>query len=161
MMKSRRGGTLSMVIITLVVVSAMTMLMAQILSVSSTQTTQMYYYMDAKYIATSGSQLAMGAYFEGNGTTSDLYTEFSKRATGKTAMTEPVIAHHQFEHGKADIRLTGEFKGSDHSSENYYVTVESKAKMVGSENYYVHRVTFNWSNPGLRSETGGIEPVSK
>ncbi|TCD46601.1 hypothetical protein D3X11_04245 [Streptococcus sp. X16XC17] len=124
--KKRKGGTLSMVVVMMVIVTATVALMAGVLSTANRQTLRNYHYLDAKYVATSGSQLSLGAFFEGDGKTSDLYTEFSKRANRQKTSEEKATATHQFEHGTAKITMTGEFSPKDSKSKNdYYVTVTS------------------------------------
>lgn len=155
--KKRKGGTLSMVIVMMVIVTATVALIAGVLSTANRQTLRNYYYLDAKYVATSGSQLALGAFFEGDGKTSDLYTEFSKRASRQKNSEEKVTATHQFEHGTAEITMTGEFSPQTSRSKNdYYVVLTSKAKVGHSGDYYVHTVRFNLENPALRTEKSGI-----
>ena len=145
-----------MVIVMMVIITATVALIAGVLSTANRQTIRRYHYLDAKYVATSGSQLALGAFFEGDGKKSDLYTEFSNRANGQRT-SEEVTATHRFEHGTAEITMTGEFSPKDSKSRNdYYVTVTSKAKLGDSNDYYVHTVRFNLENPGLKTEKGGI-----
>ena len=56
--KKRQGSTLPMVIVAIVLLVAMLGIMASIVDTGQMQTQRMYSYLKAKYIATSGSQLA-------------------------------------------------------------------------------------------------------
>lgn len=62
--KRRQGSTLPMVIVTIVLLVAMIGILASIVDTGQTQTQRMYSYLKAKYTATSGTQLAWGAYLE-------------------------------------------------------------------------------------------------
>lgn len=159
--KKRQGSTLPMVIVTIVLLVAMIGILASIVDTGQTQTQRMYSYLKAKYAATSGSQLALGAYFEPqNGNPSSLNTEFRNRAEGRSRSTEPITATHTFKDGGvAEIEMTGKFDGN--GSENYNVTIRSKSKLPGSSDYYEHVVIFNWSTSGIRSEEGHLVSAQK
>ena len=60
--KKRQGSTLPMVIVTIVILVAMIGILASIVDTGQTQTQRMFSYLKAKYTATSGTQLAWGAY---------------------------------------------------------------------------------------------------
>ena len=90
--KKRQGSTLPMVIVAIVLLVAMLGIMASIVDTGQMQTQRMYSYLKAKYIATSGSQLAWGAL--GEGASSPLYAEFSRRAQDKEGRIpkDPIIS---------------------------------------------------------------------
>ena len=132
-------------------------IVASVVSTSNKQTQRLYSYLNAKYVATSGSQLALGAYFEGEKGHSSLYTEFQKRAEGHSSATTPVTSKHKFSFGTADIVMTGAFTDGSRAKEDYYITIISKAKLPNSDDYYVHTVVFNFETSGIRSEKGGLE----
>ncbi|MBP2620306.1 hypothetical protein ACVRXQ_05885 [Streptococcus panodentis] len=159
--KKRQGSTLPMVIVTIVLLVAMIGILASIVDTGQVQTQRMYSYLKAKYVATSGSQLALGAYFENEGT-SPLLAEFSRRAQGQSQTTTPVTSTHTFKDGgTADIEMNGAFDQGSRDSENYNITIKSKSKLPGSEDYYEHVVIFNWATRGIRSEQGHLVSVQK
>ncbi|MBP2624183.1 hypothetical protein [Streptococcus oricebi] len=160
--KKHKGATLPMVIIAIVLLTAAIGITASVLNTSYGQTQRMYNFLTAKYNAVSGSQLALGAYFEGNGKSSDLYSEFSKRAERKTSNSNKVLAAHQFKYGgQAEIEMSGEFLDGSTDRDDYYITITSRAKVANSNDYYVHTVVFNWATSGIRSESGGLESGTK
>ncbi|KXT85007.1 hypothetical protein STRDD11_00609 [Streptococcus sp. DD11] len=159
--KKRQGSTLPMVIVTIVLLVAMIGILASIVDTGQVQTQRMYSYLKAKYVATSGSQLALGAYFEPqNKEPSSLNTEFRNRAQGRSRSTAPVTSTHTFKDGgTAEIEMNGKFDGS--GSENYNITIKSRSKLPGSEDYYEHVVIFNWATNGIRSEEGHLVSAQK
>ena len=160
--QKHKGATLPMVIIAIVLLTAAVGVIATVLSTSNGQTQRMYNFLTAKYNAVSGSQLALGAYFEGDGKSSDLYSEFSKRAERKTSNTAKVLAAHKFKYGgQAEIEMSGEFQNGSREREDYYITVTSRSRVANSNDYYVHTVVFNWATSGIRSEKGGLESGAK
>lgn len=154
----RQGSTLPMVIVTIVLLVAMIGILASIVDTGQNQTQRMYNYLKAKYTATSGTQLALGAYFEPqNNQPSKIFTEFSNRAQNKNQSTIPVIASHTFKDGgKVDIEMNGAFEKGTRNSETYNITIKSRSKLSGSDDYYEHVVTFNWATKGIRSEEGHL-----
>lgn len=146
-----------MVIIIIVVTTIVAGIVAMIIQTNATQTIRMSEYMKAKYVATSGTQLTLGAYFE-KGASSPLYQEFSNRAqsNGKARET-PITAEHQFKNGTAKITMTGGFEptGSVNPSD-YEVKIVSEAPLSNGNGTYVHTVTFNWETSGIRDESGGL-----
>ncbi|MDO4667866.1 MAG: hypothetical protein Q4A90_08525 [Streptococcus sp.] len=158
-MKKRKykGASLPMVIVTVVFLALMIGIVASVVSTSNKQTQRLYSYINAKYVATSGSQLALGAYFEGEGGKSSLYTEFQKRAEGHSSATTPVTSIHKFSFGTAEITMTGAFTDGSTAKEDYNITIVSRAKLLNSDDYYVHTVVFNFDTNGIRSEKGGLE----
>ena len=154
--KMRQGSTLPMVIVAIVLVVAMIGIMASIVDTGQAQTQRMFNYLKAKYVATSGSQLALGAYFEDEDA-SPLKAEFSRRANGQSNSTAAITSNHTFKDGgQVDIEMNGEFEGGNRSSENYLITIKSRSKLPGSQDYYEHVVVFNWSTSGIRSEQGKL-----
>ena len=148
--KKRQGSTLPMVIVTIVI------LVASIVDTGQTQTQRMFSYLKAKYTATSGTQLALGAYFE-NEDASPLKAEFRKRAEGQPNSAGPIRSKHKFKDGgEAEIEMTGAFVGATSGPENYYITIKSRSKLPNSEDYYEHIVKFNWASSGIRSEEGHL-----
>lgn len=155
--KKRQGSTLPMVIVAIVLLVAMLGIMASIVDTGQMQTQRMYSYLKAKYIATSGSQLAWGAL--GEGASSPLYAEFSRRAQDKEGRIpkDPIISTHTFKDGgKAEIEMNGAFEGDDRSPRNYVITIKSKSTLANSKDYYEHVVIFNWETQGIRSEEGNL-----
>ncbi|MCY7041924.1 hypothetical protein MK370_10380 [Streptococcus sanguinis] len=159
--KKRQGSTLPMVIVTIVLLVAMIGILASIVDTGQTQTQRMYSYLKAKYVATSGSQLAWGAYL-GNGESSPLYKEFAQRATSPSPSTVPVKSTHTFKDGGiAEIEMNGELDKGIRGAENYYITIKSKSKLAGSDDYYEHVVVFNFQTRGIRSEEGHLKSAKK
>ena len=79
--KKRQGSTLPMVIVTIVILVAMIGILASIVDTGQSQTQRMFSYLKAKYTATSGTQLAWGAYLDPvDGNPSSVYEEFYERA---------------------------------------------------------------------------------
>ncbi len=162
--QKRKGATLSMVILTMVIITALVAVTASVINTNSVQTIRMARYLKAKYVAVSGSQLVLGAYYgeEGAKTPTPLYEEFKKRAEGKSTSTEKVTATHVFPNGTAEIEMTGAFKTdpvtkiTSTDSSDYDITIVSKAKLEGSDDYYIHTVVINWAIEGIRSERGGL-----
>ena len=154
--KKRQGSTLPMVIVTIVLLVAMLGIMASIVDTGQVQTQRMYSYMKAKYAATSGSQLALGAYFGDEGG-KILYNEFGARAESRNRSREPIKSTHTFKDGaKAEIEINGSFEGATSGSENYYITIVSKSYLTGSKSYYEHTVVFKWATSGILSEKGRL-----
>lgn len=159
--KKRQGSTLPMVIVTIVILVAMIGILASIVDTGQTQTQRMYNYLKAKYTATSGTQLALGAYFE-NEEVSPLKAEFRKRAEGNPNSAGPIKSKHKFKDGsEAEIEMTGAFVGATSGPENYYITIKSRSKLPNSDDYYEHIVKFNWASSGIRSEEGHLISTKK
>lgn len=163
--QNRKGATLSMVILTMVIITALVAVTASVINTNSVQTIRMARYLKAKYVAVSGSQLVLGAYYgeEGAKTPTPLYEEFRKRAEGDSKSTEKVTSSHIFPNGTAEIEVTGAFETDPETGKtstdkgDYNITIISKAKLEGSEDYYVHTVVINWFIEGIRSEKGGLK----
>ena len=154
--KKRQGSTLPMVIVAIVLLVAMLGIMASIVDTGQMQTQRMYSYLKAKYIATSGSQLAWGALGEG-ASSPLLYNEFGARAESRNKSREPIKSTHTFKDGaKAEIEINGSFERATSGSENYYITIVSKSYLTGSKSYYEHTVVFNWATSGIRTEKGRL-----
>lgn len=160
--KQRKGATLGMVIIATIFISIILVGIAFVVDTGSVQTLRTYRMLQAKYLATSGSQLAMGAYFgeetppNATPVTTPLFDEFASRASGTNRTPIEVKSTHQFEGGKVEIMMTGDFQGAQ-TPENYYVTVVSKAPIKDSNDVYVHEVEFNQQTSGIRSERTYLE----
>lgn len=162
--KKRQGSTLPMVIVTIVLLVAMLGIMTTIVDTGQVQTQRMYSYLKAKYIATSGSQLAWGAYLEADPqkNPSPLYQEFKNRANSSAPSRVPVKSTHTFKDGGvAEIEMNGELDRGMRGPENYYITIKSKSKLAGSNDYYEHVVVFNFQTRGIRSEEGHLKSAQK
>lgn len=154
-MKQRKGSTLTMVIIALVVISIISGLVAVTIQAANAQTLRVTEYMNAKYVATSGTQLALGAYYSENGK-NDLYLLFENRAMGKNSDKKPVQSTHVFDNGKAEVTMTGAFEPGSQMTSRYNITIVSRAQIGSSKDIYQHTVEFNWETNGIRNESGGI-----
>lgn len=162
--KKRQGSTLPMVIVTIVLLVAMIGILASIVDTGQTQTQRMFSYLKAKYTATSGTQLAWGAYLEADPkkNPSQLYQEFKNRANSPTPSNIPVKSTHTFKDGGvAEIEMNGKLEKGLRGPENYYITIKSRSKLAGSNDYYEHVVIFNFQSRGIRSEEGHLRTVNK
>lgn len=157
-MKKRKskGSTLPMVIIALVVLAMLSGIIAMTIQAANAQTLRVTEFMNAKYVATSGTQLALGAYYENDGN-NNLYKLFENRAMGKDKSTTAVTSNHVFENGTAQITMTGKFEPGSQMSSRYNITIETIAKIGLSEDNYKHVVEFNWETNGIRNESGGVD----
>lgn len=152
----RKGVSLPMVIITMVIVTMVITVIASVIGTSAKQTQRMFDFMQAKYVATSGTQLALGAYNEGDGTKSPLFSQFDSWAKNPNSGEKKVTSRHQFKFGgEAEITITGNFDGGT-SPNDYYITIVSESKIRDSKDYYVHTVVFNQATSGIRSEKGSL-----
>lgn len=171
--KKRKGASLSMVIIAMIVITIIVAVMASVITTANAQTLRMSQYLKAKYVATSGTQLALGAFHGegGSNVPTALRSEFERRSNQPVVKSEPITASHQFAYqgngyGTAEIEMTGDFLKDDQgkvistSPTEYYVTIKSKAQIGDSQDYYVHTVVFNVYTNGIRSEKGGTEQGS-
>ena len=161
--KKRQGSTLPMVIVTIVLLVAMIGILASIVDTGQSQTQRMYNYLKAKYTATSGTQLAWGAYLDPvDGNPSSVYAEFDERAHNVDPSTEPIKSTHTFKDGSvAEIEMNGQLVDGLTGPENYNITIKSKSKLAGSNDYYEHIVTFNYDTKGIRSEEGHLRSAQK
>lgn len=162
--KKRKGASLPMVIIAMIIIVAMLAIMASVIDTANTQTVRMTQYLKAKYVATSGTQLALGAYHGKKGEPPTLlYTEFQQRANSRGRVNYPIVeATPEFKSGKAEVTMSGAFSNDSSgnpstSSADYEITISSKAQIGNSNDYYVHTVVFNWDTNGIRSEKGGVQ----
>lgn len=173
--KKRKGASLPMVIIAMIVITILVAVMASVITTANTQTVRMTQYLKAKYVATSGTQLALGAYHGKKGQLTTLRQEFEKRANNPQYKGEVVRSEHTFSYqgetyGQANIEMTGDFSMKDNgstltnkstNSSDYMVTITSKARLGDSDDYYIHEVTFNIMSNGIRSEKGGLRKDAK
>lgn len=158
-MKKRQGSALIMVIVTMVVLTAMLIIITQIQQVGATQTSFVAQYNKARYAAMSGSQITIGALYKRQQTNvetspiaSELHDFFAQQANSGIVRDTRIETNITVADGlTARIIMVGQFDG-DAREDNYTITIRSMVPVAQGQQTLVHETRINLKNPTIKSE---------